>query len=94
MNRLLTLIELLLIGTVISGPVLSEDAMPKQIRSIEGITEYELDNGLQVLLLPDPSRPTVTVNLCSNSSTACPGRRRRFCLTVSWCFVLKKVDRG
>ncbi|MEO1984318.1 MAG: pitrilysin family protein, partial [Fuerstiella sp.] len=31
--------------------------------SIEGITEYELDNGLQVLLLPDTSRPTVTVNL-------------------------------
>ncbi|MCP4505885.1 MAG: insulinase family protein, partial [Fuerstiella sp.] len=63
MNRLLTLSLLLLIGTVVSGPVLSEDAMPKQIRSIEGITEYELDNGLQVLLLPDGSRPTVTVNL-------------------------------
>ncbi|MCP4173413.1 MAG: insulinase family protein, partial [Fuerstiella sp.] len=63
MNRLLTLSQLLLIGTVFSGPVLSEDAMPKQIRSIEGITEYELDNGLQVLLLPDASRPTVTVNL-------------------------------
>ncbi|MCP4787132.1 MAG: insulinase family protein [Fuerstiella sp.] len=63
MNRLLTLSLLLLIGTVVSGPVLSQDAMPKQIRSIEGITEYELDNGLQVLLLPDGSRPTVTVNL-------------------------------
>jgi zinc protease len=63
MNHMLTLFELLLIGTVFSGPVLSEDAMPKQIRSIEGITEYELDNGLQVLLLPDSSRPTVTVNL-------------------------------
>ena len=63
MNRFLTLSQLLLIGTVFSGPVLSEDAMPKQIRSIEGITEYELDNGLQVLLLPDASRPTVTVNL-------------------------------
>ncbi|MDG1897746.1 MAG: pitrilysin family protein [Fuerstiella sp.] len=63
MNHMLTLFELLLIGTVFSGSVLSEDAMPKQIRSIEGITEYELDNGLQVLLLPDSSRPTVTVNL-------------------------------
>ncbi len=63
MNRLLTLLESLLIGTVVSGPVLSEDVMPKQIRSIEGITEYELENGLQVLLLPDSSRPTVTVNL-------------------------------
>ena len=31
--------------------------------TIEGITEYRLDNGLQVLLFPDDSKPTVTVNL-------------------------------
>lgn len=37
--------------------------MPKQIRSIEGITEYELPNGLRILLYPDVSRPSVTVNL-------------------------------
>ena len=36
---------------------------PKKITSIEGITEYLLDNGLKVLLVPDKSRPTVTVNL-------------------------------
>src|SRR6185312_14548798 len=35
----------------------------KKVVSIEGITEYKLDNGLQVLLYPDPSKPTVTVNL-------------------------------
>ncbi|QDT37256.1 M16 family metallopeptidase [Stratiformator vulcanicus] len=34
-----------------------------QIRSIEGITEYRLENGMQVLLFPDESKPTVTVNL-------------------------------
>src|SRR5438132_5880968 len=34
-----------------------------KVQSIEGITEYRLDNGLQVLLYPDPSKPTVTVNL-------------------------------
>jgi zinc protease len=38
-------------------------AEPKQVVSIEGITEYRLENGLQLLLFPDPSRPTVTVNL-------------------------------
>src|SRR5262245_39460082 len=38
-------------------------AAAKKLNSIEGITEYQLDNGLQVLLYPDPSRPTVTVNL-------------------------------
>jgi zinc protease len=36
---------------------------PKKITSVEGITEYRLDNGLQVLLFPDASRPKVTVNL-------------------------------
>ncbi|MEM7561875.1 MAG: pitrilysin family protein [Pseudomonadota bacterium] len=35
----------------------------KQVRSIEGITEYQLSNGLQVLLLPDLSRETITVNI-------------------------------
>lgn len=35
----------------------------KKITSIEGITEYRLDNGLSVLLFPDQSKPTVTVNL-------------------------------
>ena len=35
----------------------------KKIRSIEGITEYELPNGLKLLLFPDPSKPTVTVNM-------------------------------
>src|SRR5687768_17619335 len=31
--------------------------------SAEGITEYRLANGLKVLLFPDASRPTVTVNV-------------------------------
>jgi zinc protease len=31
--------------------------------SVEGITEYRLPNGLKVLLFPDASRPTVTVNV-------------------------------
>lgn len=31
--------------------------------SVEGITEYRLDNGLKVLLFPDASKPTATVNI-------------------------------
>ena len=41
-------------------------ALPKgvtQVTSVEGITEYKLDNGLKVLLMPDASKPTVTVNV-------------------------------
>ncbi|HSG09695.1 MAG TPA: pitrilysin family protein [Longimicrobiales bacterium] len=31
--------------------------------TVEGITEYQLDNGLRVLLFPDPSKRQVTVNI-------------------------------
>jgi zinc protease len=31
--------------------------------SVEGITEYQLKNGLKVLLFPDQSKPTITVNI-------------------------------
>jgi zinc protease len=33
------------------------------VTSVEGIDEYRLGNGLQVLLIPDDSKPTTTVNL-------------------------------
>ena len=36
---------------------------PKQITEIEGITEYRLDNGVQLLLFPDDSKPQFTVNM-------------------------------
>lgn len=38
-------------------------AEPKLVTSIEGITEFKLDNGMSVLLFPDDSKPTVTVNM-------------------------------
>ncbi len=37
--------------------------MPKKIASVEGITEYQLDNGLRVLVFPDSSQSKVTVNM-------------------------------
>lgn len=36
---------------------------PREVRSLEGITEYALGNGLRVLLFPDPTQSTVTVNV-------------------------------
>jgi len=33
------------------------------VTQVEGISEYRLPNGLQVLLIPDAARPTTTVNL-------------------------------
>jgi zinc protease len=38
-------------------------ARAEKVTSVEGITEYRLPNGLKVLLFPDQSRPTVTVNI-------------------------------
>ncbi len=35
----------------------------QEVITVEGITEYRLANGMQVLLYPDPSKPTVTVNV-------------------------------
>lgn len=34
-----------------------------KVQAVEGITEYRLANGLQVLLIPDASKPTTTVNM-------------------------------
>ena len=41
-------------------------ALPKgvvAVTAVEGIAEYRLPNGLQVLLVQDDSKPTTTVNL-------------------------------
>lgn len=34
-----------------------------RVQSVEGITEYRLANGLQLLLIPDDAKPTTTVNI-------------------------------
>jgi len=50
-------------GSTLAAPA---KPLPKGITlgpSVEGITEYRLANGLKVLLFPDTSRPTVTVNV-------------------------------
>lgn len=64
MNRLKTLVciaaSLLITGT---GYSLAQDAELQPVRAVEGISEYQLENGLQVLLFPDNSSPKVTVNL-------------------------------
>lgn len=38
-------------------------AAPVKITEVEGVSEYRLANGLKVLLAPDPSKPTITVNV-------------------------------
>ncbi|WP_141735673.1 M16 family metallopeptidase [Oligoflexus tunisiensis] len=38
----------------------------KSVTEVEGLKEYQLTNGLKVVLFPDPSKPRVTVNLTFN----------------------------
>ena len=61
-RRLIHLIAAVVLGASFSH-AWAETSPPKQITSVEGITEYKLDNGLRVLLYPDSSRPTVTINM-------------------------------
>jgi zinc protease len=35
----------------------------ERVTTVEGITEYRLSNGLRVLLFPDPTKQTITVNV-------------------------------
>jgi len=54
-----------MLAVLISGQSLAQ-RLPRGVTrgvSVEGITEYRLANGLQVLLFPDESKPTVTVNI-------------------------------
>ncbi|MCA3018381.1 MAG: insulinase family protein [Rhodocyclaceae bacterium] len=41
----------------------NKPVVPEKVASVEGITEYRLPNGMKVLLYPDQSKPTVTVNI-------------------------------
>lgn len=55
----------LITGLIAAAPsmVRAEGSAPKKVTTVEGITEYQYENGLRVLLFPDPSKPTVTVNI-------------------------------
>ena len=56
---------LLLIAFLFTGSIIAQNLPEGVVKNttVEGITEYELDNGLKVLLFPDQSKPTITVNI-------------------------------
>src|SRR6478752_4992852 len=57
-SRLISLLFYLLVSAA------SAYAQVEKITSVEGITEYRLQsNGLRILLFPDLSKPTITVNI-------------------------------
>jgi len=62
-------------GSLVHVPVIASDSSPsvtakvtlpagvQLVRNVEGINEYVLQNGLKVLLVPDASKPSTTVNI-------------------------------
>ncbi|PZO09917.1 MAG: insulinase family protein [Lysobacteraceae bacterium] len=66
-RSLAPLLGTLLLTFSLAAPVRAQPAAPPkgavEVASVEGITEYRLENGLRVLLFPDATKPTVTVNL-------------------------------
>ncbi|MBC8058012.1 MAG: insulinase family protein, partial [Rhizobiales bacterium] len=57
---------LLAVSLLFVAPPAYSQAPPAGVRAVtavEGVDEYRLPNGLQVLLIPDDSKPTTTVNL-------------------------------
>lgn len=58
----LTTIGLLASFILIPGTIMQAQEY-KKVTEVEGISEYKLDNGVQVLLFPDDSKPQFTVNM-------------------------------
>ena len=58
----LTTIGLLASSVLISGTTREAQEFTK-VTEVEGISEYKLANGVQVLLFPDDSKPQFTVNM-------------------------------
>ena len=54
---------LFVMGWLCAGAFSSTAGPPVKVATIEGVTEYQLANGARVLLFPEASRPTITVNL-------------------------------
>ena len=55
--------KLLILATLLGVTAVAGATEPKKVATIEGITEYAMDNGLRVLLFPDNSKQQVTVNV-------------------------------
>lgn len=62
--KILKLLSVLLLGSqLIWASPPKNEGEARKITTVEGITEYRLDNGLKVLLFPDPTKQTITVNI-------------------------------
>ena len=65
MLKLLRVVAVFLSGLAAIAPSMAQ-RLPEgvaSVTSVEGVDEYRLPNGLQLLLIPDDAKPTTTVNI-------------------------------
>ena len=68
-----SVITVLLLSLLVSGTIAQNPSSGiTRVRSIEGITEYRLANGLQVLLFPDMTKQNITVNCVTPAAVKTP----------------------
>ena len=61
LNHLLVFAAAGFIAASAETSLLADELQP--VAKVEGVSEYRLDNGARVLLFPDASRPTISVNM-------------------------------
>jgi len=61
--RIGSYLVLLLSFCLDSAPKALAEEVPSKVVSVEGATEYRFANGARVILFPDSSRPTISVNM-------------------------------
>ena len=59
---MLRIVSFIVVG-VLAFSAYGQDGKPKEVASVEGVTEYLLDNGARVVLFPENSEATVSVNM-------------------------------
>ena len=52
-----------LLALAVLAPPAAAQEKPQKVASVEGVTEYRFANGGRLVLFPEPSRPTITVNM-------------------------------
>ena len=67
-RRIVLLSAIALMGASAGSAAAKETDLTNQVKpvpvvTVEGMTEYRLPNGLKVVLYPDESKPTATVNM-------------------------------
>ena len=61
--KLPTAISTLALAALFLLPTTLFGQLPTEVTSVEGIAEYQLNNGVKLLLFPDDSKPQFTVNM-------------------------------